>query len=890
MYIHGDFRDVNNVLYSVHILSDNDKTKELTIGEKGLFFSGSPISIETDIDDTFQTIIRRSATINLVTSDYIGDKLFANNSRNIKVNIYKEDLCIYAGFVEPNTFSQPFANGLEEFTINVTDALTTLQYYNYNDATLKNYLNVRQEAKVKTFKEMLDLMLGDILNIDIVNGTGGVVYYDLSKGITKGKESTIFNDCSMSELYLLGDEFDDVWTNEEVLEQMLQYLNLHIIQEGLDYYIFDWNSIKNKRTDWYNVTLQSAIKMNPLTIQMTSEMHSSSDTNLTVSDVYNQIQIKCSIEDQENIITSPLDKDNLTSLFDGKTKYMSEYWTWGKGDDKDKDKTATNWMHTMLQEKPVNFSRSERVDWYCQVMNPSNWKFKTLGGLTVEEMVYNDIFQYNKYIQQWKIPQYCYKNLLTPCILKLGSVKTIDAGKEVLNNKIEMNNYLYIPIKGNGKDIPDETSPTEADLLAHTNMIEYTGNQSGGVYSPLDDNTTNYLVFSGKVLLQNINSSFNYWELLEAYAQNNPYKYLNNKLKFGNEYKYYTRKFWKTYSKGAEPTELYGENSLQPISDQIPDSTKMFNYKYTVIHGESYNKIPVLECELIIGDKRLIEVDRSKKDGSRFIWVKIGEEPKLTVENNEQIPITTFSLSVEPKVDDSVIGQEHEMYNNISFDMNIDAKGTAIPITKEDALSGTITFRILGPHNLSYSKNEGQVYAHSLWYKRYTYNVDNSILAHLDSIIIKDFECKVYSDNAGNDNEDDNDLIYMSNETDKFINKKDDIEFKFITQLSSVECTQKGIKNSVNLNTVINTNTQTPLESIYNATTNETAKPEEHYIDQYYNEYSKPKLIMETDLHDTNDISIQNIFHSNVLKRNFFIQSINKDLKEASTHIKLKEV
>ena len=58
------------------------------------------------------------------------------------------------------------------------------------------------------------------------------------------------------------------------------------------------------------------------------------------------------------------------------------------------------------------------------------------------------------------------------------------------------------------------------------------------------------------------------------------------------------------------------------------------------------------------------------------------------------------------------------------------------------------------------------------------------------------------------------------------------------------------------LNTIGNTNNQTPLESIYNATTNETAKPEEHYIDQYYNEYSKPKLIMETDLHDTNDISI----------------------------------
>lgn len=189
MYIHGDFRDVNNVLYSVHILSDNDKTKELIIGEKGLLFSGSPISIETDIDDTFQTIIRRSATINLVTSDYIGDKLFANNSRNIKVNIYKEDLCIYAGFVEPNTFSQPFANGLEEFTINTTDALTTLQYYNYGDVTLKTYLKAKKDAKVKTFKDMLDQMLGDILDIDIVNGTGGVIYYDLSKGITRVRKA-----------------------------------------------------------------------------------------------------------------------------------------------------------------------------------------------------------------------------------------------------------------------------------------------------------------------------------------------------------------------------------------------------------------------------------------------------------------------------------------------------------------------------------------------------------------------------------------------------------------------------------------------------------------------------------------------------------------------------
>ena len=369
MYIHGDFRDVNNVLYSVHILSDNDKTKEITIGEKGLYFSGSPISIETDIDDTFQTIIRRSASINLVTSDYIGDKLYANNSRNIKVNIYKEDLCIYAGFVEPNTFSQPFANGLEEFTINTTDALTTLQYYNYS--SLKNYVKAKKDARVKTFQEMLDYMLGDILDIDIVNGTSGIVYYDLSKGIAKGKESTVFKDCSMSELYLLGNEADDVWTNEEVLEQMLQYLNLHIIQDGLDYYIFDWNSIKNRRINWYNMTLQSNIKMNPLVVEMTGEMHSSNDTNISMADVYNQISVKCQLEDQKDVIKSPMDSDSLASLYNGKQKFMTEYISEGEG------VKANNAFFDMIHNRATTYSNCKTVDWYLQAMYNKNWNFIT---------------------------------------------------------------------------------------------------------------------------------------------------------------------------------------------------------------------------------------------------------------------------------------------------------------------------------------------------------------------------------------------------------------------------------------------------------------------------------------------------------------------------------
>lgn len=874
MYIHGDFRDVNNVLYSVHILSDNDKTKELTIGEKGLFFSGSPISIETDIDDTFQTIIRRSATINLVTSDYIGDKLFANNSRNIKVNIYKEDLCIYAGFVEPNTFSQPFANGLEEFTINTTDALTTLQYYNYGDVTLKTYLKAKKDAKVKTFKDMLDQMLGDILDIDIVNGTGGVIYYDLSKGITKGKESTIFNDCSMSELYLLGDEADDVWTNEEVLEQMLQYLNLHIIQDGLDYYIFDWNSIKNRRTNWQNMTLRAITLQNPSVIEMTSEMHSSNDTNLSVADVYNQVSVKCKLEDQEDVIKSPMDSDSLSSLYNGKQKYMTEYISEGEG------VRANNAFFDMIHDRATTYDGCRTVDWYLQAMYNRNWNFITPNGDITDLCEFGN----NMYINQWKLPKYLKDNQLIPSLFKMGSVeKKPNTTDNSPTSKIDMSSYLFISINGNGDDTETNHSPSDQTLQNRSGMIEYIGNSSGGVFSPTDDVTTNYLVFSGKLCLMPIQKETDKFSTLLNYDKGS---YWHKTVPSDNngDGRYYTRKWYNQTSPSDEATSyIEGALSLHPWTKDKANHQLQYNYTSKGDSTDKFSKLPVLECELIIGNKRLIETNIDIYGNSTFKWVEIGKEPIIDGDK-----ITTFSLGINPKIGDKIIGDEFSIQNNISYTMNLETEGTAIPITKDDALSGAVVFRILGPINLTWNDITRR---HKTWFRHTKwYNNTKFVLSHLENIIIKDFECKVYSDQAGNDSDEDNDLIYMSNETDKFVNKKDDTEFKFITQLSSAECVQKGIKNSINLNAVINTNTRTPLESIYNATTNETAKPEEHYINQYYLAYSKPKLIMETDLHDTDDISIQNIFHSKVLKRNFFVQSINRDLKEASVHIKLKEV
>lgn len=869
MILTGQFRDIKNKLYTLTLRNDNGFNKTITIGNRGLQFAGSPVSIETNIENTFTHIIKKNATINLLTDSYIGDKLFAFNSRNIAVVITDGVNTVFNGFVEPTTFNQPFVNSIDEFSINCTDSLSTLQYYNYKKTTVKNYKQIKSTANVVSFKNILD---------GIFKPLGGKIYYDLSKGLTKGKEKTVFEDLSIAESYLFGDGFDDIWTEEEILNQMLQYLNLHIVQEGKDFYIYDWATIKNKTNQWYCITDGSTKTVNPQTININGSFHSSDDTTITIADVYNQIQVKCETENLEDIIENPLDKSSLTSKFDSKQRYCSEYVGNGDGN------RANNAINDMVQGRPFNADHGNSYDWYLQVMDSTKWKLYGKNKTLV-----SDLFEGKT---QWEIAQYIQQNRLTPAMLSFGNVENeTDANDNSLKSKINMSNYLYISVNGNEDHSQSGHCPSDNELMEHSGMIEYNGDNASAIYSPIDDNTTNYLIFSGKILLQPIvyESSSNilrrggtYQECFENGVKRTEHGRELNVVHGKNKDFYYTRKFYTpTTIKDKDPSHYLKEGTnLAPYTQERAIPTLKYNYSTVGDGSDKFSKVPILECELIIGDKRCIETDIDEYGNSSFKWVKIGEEPIIDGEKK-----TTFSLGINPKIGDYIIGTEFPIQNTLSYEMNVDAEGTAIPINRSDALVGKLTFKILGPVNTTWdniTRRHPTFFRHTKW----TTNT-KFILANVENIIIKDFEAKIKSNHSDIIGEK-KDIIYCSAETDRFISTKDDIEFKFMTQLTTQEYIENGLEPKVCLNSVIDSSTNMPILSIYNATTDETAKAEEHYINAYYNEYSQPKLILEMDAH--NNINFKDIYISKVLNRSFFTQSINTDLKENKTHLVLKEI
>lgn len=893
MWITGEFRDIHGNKCSVEIGNPSVSHADIIIGEhynEGdndlLYFTSEPVNIETEADDLFTVIIKTSATINLYARDYIGDLFYASNARSVVARIKKNGTTIFDGFVEPGTYNQPYSEPYDEFTINCIDKLSTLQYYKYNGITVDNFDSKLAELGNVTLMSVINLAFKEF---DMRKR----LLYDRSKGITEYEVDSVFDDIKISEQIMVGDDFDSVMTYDDALTEILKYLNLHIIQEGSKFYIFDWDSIIKGKEQWAYLG-EDRIYWNNLdvsTIALNATTNAGPDTNITVDEVYNQISLTCELNDQDVLIESPLDEESLTSVFKNRQLYMQELISEGNGT------RALSAFKQMALGYQANYDGAKKVNWYLQWLQPKNWKLYTADGdvSTLYEKDANGVYQ-----NQYKISERLKGHPIEPAILSMGSVEYPQGviKDDAPITKINMSNYLYISLNGNQSRNENTYQPNSTVLQSRQPIAEYIGANSGGVFSPSDDETTNYLVFSGKMCFLPVQKETASWPVVEQLATGDTTGWLtlydktvpsdNNK-----DGRYYTRKYYRLqYPNSDENTAQVTSVGISPLTQDKSSHLLQFNYSADWEWGDKRSNLEVLECELIIGNKRLIERPIEGTDKSTFEWVEIGKEPTATYEN-ETYKITTFSIGINPKIGDYIIGDEFPIRANLDFKANIDADGLCVPIKKSDGVSGKVIFRILGPINTTWddiSRRHPTWFRHTKWTSTQYY-----VLSQCDSLIIKDFKVSLKTDAAGYNTDfqnNDKDLVYMSNETDAYVNKKDDINFKIITQPSTEECIRLGCSLSNNYNAAVNANTGLPITTIYNFFTKETAKPEEHYVNQYYQFYSKPKIMLETEIWEVKFAvtEMKNTYTYSSLNRNFFPISMTRDLANDKTLLNLREI
>ena len=891
MYLHGHFYNQKEERIEVHVLTGGDRTKEIVIGEKNgeLSFTDDPVDLTSQVNDTFDHLLCQQATVRLLARNFVPD-FFCASCRDAVVNIYREGKCLFAGFIEPQSYSQGYNEEFDEIELSCIDALTALQYAKYRDVGSLGVLYnvVKAEAEQRTFLVMLKEILGGVTaELDIVGGNAMRYLYDGSKAVDDlaGNRYAIFGQLTVSELLFLGDEEDDVWQQDEVLEEILKYLNLHIVQDGFTFYLFSWESVKgDERIYWRDLLTSTSVTTSRQTTDIVTGLVTDTDTTISVGEVYNKIMLTAKVETMESVIESPLDNDLLKSPFSNKQKYMTEYSSDGEGS------RALNAFDAMTHGQETSYSGGCVTDWYVQMMNNSQWLFPKSGsGNLMEEYC-------SEGRNQHVLPNWLAKNQ-GAAIIALGKVeKKTDGQDNSPTSKVEMTNYLVVSVNGNSDDKEATTYPNDNSLKAGIPRAVYNGSMTGGVFSPTDEGTTNYILLSGKLVLNPVmaltdtyKAIYNYdggkwgglftgigkWSGVTVPSRNN------------GDGRYYTQQWWKA----AMPNEtvvwdMETAHGFVPFTDTGP---QLYEFKYSAIGDGSdhISKVGVLACMLIIGDKCVVEKG-TEGQVTDFEWRKYKTLEECS--NEDEYYQQCFTIGFDPKIGDKIVGTKFGMQNNVHYELGIDAEGIAIPIKKADKVSGRVKFMILGPVNALWDVVTRR---HKTWFRHTKWNSTTiPLLAHVSSIMVEQFEVKIYSDNGLVNNTGDNDLVYMSDTKESFVNVKDDIEMKINSALTAAECQTLDVTDSVKMSTPLNTLTGEGLLAVYDYSRGVSAKPEQLYVDYYYKEWHAPRVVMTQKLTDT-DGGIVNLFahyRHPMMDKTFFVQGISRNFEEGYAEMTLKEI
>lgn len=863
-YIHGSFRNRENQDIIVEIRSPYG-LGEYTVGENEnspIKFAKDPIEITTECEDMFTHVIKKECTITLVSSMFLGAMLFTGNDRNVTVKVYNGNFCLFSGYVKPKSFSQAWANEKEEFEINAVDYLSTLENHYLNDIT--SYKALKEQNNVLSFKEYLSRILPTY------------TWWDKSK--TVAVNGDVFDNLGVSMNVFLGDDEEKMMNNEEVLTTILTYLNLHIIQEGNNIFIFDWKTIGSNQTTWYSIFSNNTFEMNSGIISVTKDTYASNDTNLSMADIYNRISVKANFEKKDEVGTSPLDSGEIKYYNNYKQLYFSELFSFGSGSSSANafrnvlKKIDTNWENIDY----TDYDAWDRTDYYMKWGYNPNWRL-FYQGQPIEKWLEYD--SNGNVVNQHRIMQFLKTNAFMPAIVSIGKNENVINNKRStrlnadgtgVTGKIDMKNYLVISVNGNLDDSAEEYSRINQRIKsACGNANDYIESATGifsyegesGLFSPGDDETTNYLIFSGNMILNPVRKHSGWLNMFggvfggySTVLPSAPDVKLSTHIDYAKgdawpsvidirkEDGRYCHMFYTCYDP-AKGLEQLDKNAVMcyPFVDDEPSRELRYAYSGHWDETDRINKFEVLVCQMKIGDKYLVELSNGDRQKPRYAWRTLDQCPTY-----EGTKITTFTLGFDPEIDDYIIGKEYEICNTADGRYT-NNKGLAIPIKRSDALSGKVEFKILSVCNTQFNEITRR---HPTMFRSTKY-YDNwkNVLSHVSSIWLKDFKIYVVSDNKGYDVDNDNtDLVYFSDTNPDSIEKHDDIDFNINTQPSTEVLLAHGISTNISNTNVVDLKSNVGIQVIREKWTNEEAMPEHLYINQYYQQYSVPRVIVESTL------------------------------------------
>ncbi len=843
----GTFNDFDNSnTYKVTINAGGGVTK--TFEELDIHFSPDPVHITCERSDLTQLIMISQCQIKFKSKDTsLPNLLLANTNRSISVTIERttpnNTAVLFYGYVDPLQFNQGFAYNYEEITLNCTDPLGALEDLYIQDTSVN-------ESDSMPMMNFINAIFNKIFENDTDKFSGIKTF--ISNEINP-------NDIKANASIFYGKDKDDRMNLYDTLMELLKYLGCTVAYEPQSGVIHMFNLYNVSNSDDEHKTWFDA-----------KEDAMDDSGTISYDEAYNRITLTCKIEPVEDEIKL-IDDELMYSDYTNYQKYMTELVSAGEGT------SAYNGFQDLLLTEETGYDAGYSIDHFCYVKRSTAWSFGSNSYITAMGGTEGDS-QNRMTGDQSDVLRWLKNNPCKAAFVSFGKGNKLNYKDNSPINNIPMTDYLVISICGHNDHGQYGHNTTMFNQIQNNAPIcKYTGFQSLNL-TPADDTITNYIVISGKMILNPLqrktgpkwdkdanwpggdlpsnlyNASTNtYQDALAALSRFESYYtgqipstwHKTVSHPDNGDGAYYQQKWWNCSDPRNPVYTVSNDTGIFGFLDN--KENEMLKYSWTSYSGYSgdetdvISKLPILACQLKVGNKWCVErLDLGAEGQGVFEWYTEEEWKTKTQLYKKGYDKPYFTIGINPKTDDKIVGHSYSIQNNISYTMNVDGTGTAIPIKMSDKLNGVPEFSILGPINQMW--NEIERIHPSFW--RHTDWRDHKFwtLELLDSILISDLKIELKSNNANMSSKKttaDNDLMYYSDEN-IFYTEKLENNINICTPLTMSQCEQKGIKYQQSNSYVLKTN-----DEPFYGWGDSKIKPEELYIDYLYRQYCRPAQIIE---------------------------------------------
>ena len=298
MLFTGQFKSINDTLYEIKIVTQNDESNTTQ-----LLLSNDPVTISLNSSDEtiYPATQLKSATIRVVLHEPYFD-IFSTTKDGTKVQIIDKtnDKLLFNGYTVPNIYDQGYSEFYDNLEIECVETVSILKYIEYSpvNGSTKEIVSFKSIIdKCMSSSSIQDYYVQDVYRLPDTSSFIDQLYID---------ENNFFDD---------NDE-KTPWRLDEVLQEICKFSGLTFFTDASNGYFIDKSLNKvltedNEQINYYKYNVNnnsiSSYTYTNIPIDISINDWAETGSHLSLEEIYNEIKVTAN--------TYPVDEE-LPDIFD----------------------------------------------------------------------------------------------------------------------------------------------------------------------------------------------------------------------------------------------------------------------------------------------------------------------------------------------------------------------------------------------------------------------------------------------------------------------------------------------------------------------------------------------------------------------------------------------